>query len=143
MNQYVINGVPQLGNNFNARVDSDVKILAEIMQRIGLKSENNITSARRLWKSQTTNNERRTCRPILIAANNAHFMDRCIARSNHLKYFCVPACVNRFFSSLDMEIKQKILAKRFEMINVENKEKKNFQLNNYSDFIEVKLTTQN
>ena len=42
-----------------------------------------------------------------------------------------------------MEIKQKILAKRFEMINVENKEKKNFQLNNYSHFIEVKLTTQN
>ena len=100
MNQYVINGVPQLGNTFNARVDSDVKILAEIMQRIGLKSENNITSARRLWKSQTTNNERRTCRPILIAANNAHFMDRCIARSNHLKYFCVPACVNRFFFEL-------------------------------------------
>ena len=90
MSQLVINGVLELGNTFNARVESDANIFAEIMQHMGLVSENNITSARRFGKSQTANNERRTCRPLLIATNNAHFNDRCFTRSNHLKDFCIP-----------------------------------------------------
>ena len=138
MNQFVINGVPELGNTFDARVKSYANIIAEIMQYMGLNSENNITSARRLGKSQTANNERRTCRPLLIATNNAHFMDRCFARSSHLKDFRIPVYVKSFLSSSDREIEKKVLAKRYEMINVENKEKKTSELNNYSYFIRSK-----
>ena len=108
---------------------------------MGLISENNITPARRLGKSQTANNEHRTCRPLLIATNNAHFMDRCFARSNHLQDFRIPVYLKKFLSSSDREIEKKVLAKRYEMINVENKEKKDFPIKHLHLFYKVKLST--
>ena len=128
VNHFVINGLHELGNIFNARVESDATIIAEIVQHMSLKSENNITSARRLGKSQIANNERRMCRPLLIATNNAHFMDRCFARRDHLKECRIPVNVKKFPSSSDREIKKKVLAKRYQMINLENKEKKYFRI---------------
>ena len=66
-------------------------------------------------------------------------MDCCFARSNNLKDFRIPVYVKKFLSSSDREIAKKVLAERYEKMNVENKEKKDFRIKQLQLFYEGQI----
>ena len=71
--QFPINGLPENANSSNKLIESDTKLLDEVISFIGLKSDRNIVQARRLGKfKNAANNERRLYRPILITKNSPH-----------------------------------------------------------------------
>ena len=61
--QFLINGLPEKANSYNKLIESDTKLLDEVISFIGLKSDGNIVQARRLGKFKNpANNERRLYR---------------------------------------------------------------------------------
>ena len=51
--QFLIDGLPENANSYNKLIDSDTKLLDEVISFIGLKSDGNIVQARRLGKFKT------------------------------------------------------------------------------------------
>ena len=88
--QILINGLLEYAYSYNKIIDSDTKLLDDVISVIGLKSDGNIMQARRLEKfNNTAGNERRLYRPILIKTNSSHFMEYCFARSHYPKIFAI------------------------------------------------------
>ena len=77
MNQFIINSFSESGSTFLSQIESDTKIIEEVLDKMGLKAEGNI-KARRLGKYKNPDaDERRQCRPILISTDNPYFMEKC------------------------------------------------------------------
>ena len=118
MNKFIINGIPESGSSFLSQIESDTKIIEEILEKMGLKSENNIKEARRLGKHKNPDtDERRLCRPLLITTDNPYFMEKCFARSHHLKDFRLTVYIKKFLTRAERDLEKKILTKRYDMIN--------------------------
>ena len=141
--QFLINGLPENANSYNKLIESDTKLLDEVITFMGLKSDGNIVQARRLGKFKNpANNERRLYRPILITTNSPHFMENCFARSHYLKDFRIPVYIKKFLTQSDRELEKKILSKRFQMIG-EGKSKKDFRIRNLQLFYQGNLVNLN
>ena len=137
--QFLINGVTEYANFYNKLIESDTKLLDEVISFIGLKSDGNIVQARRLGKFKNpANNERRLYTPILITTNNPHFKENCFARSHYLKDFRIPVYIKKFLTQSDRELEQKVLSKRIQMIS-EGKIKNEFQIKNLQFFYQGNL----
>ena len=96
---------------------------------MGLKADSNISSFRRLGKSLPDGStERRKCRPILVTTNSKNFLDRCFARSHHLKTFRLPIYIKKALSPAERETEKQLLAKRHELIQNGGKLRENFRI---------------
>ena len=115
--QIMINGLPEIANSYNKLIESDTKLLDEVITFMGPKSDGNIVQARRLGKFKNpANNERRLYGPILITTNSPHFMENSFARSHYLKDFRIPVYIKKFLTQSDRKLEKKILSKRFQMV---------------------------
>ena len=90
---------------------------------------------RRLGKFKDLDtNVRRLCRPLLISTDNPYFMEKCFARSHHLKDFRMPVYIKKYLSKADRDLEKTLLSKRYNMINVEGKDRKDFRIKNLQLF---------
>ena len=132
--QFLINGQPENRNSYNKLIESDTKLLDEVISFIGLKSDGNIVQARCLVKFKNpASNERRLYRPILITKKSPNFMEKCFARSYYLKNFRIPVYIKKFVTQSHSELEKKILSNRFQMIS-EGKSKNDFRIRNLQLF---------
>ena len=103
MNQFIINGIPETGSSFLPQIESDTKIIEEM----GLKAEGNRKEARRLGKYKNPDtDERRQCRPLLIATDNPSFMEKCFARSHYLKAFWLTVEIKKFLTRAERNLEK-------------------------------------
>ena len=124
--QFLIDGLPENANSYKKFIESDTKLLDEVISFIGLKSNGSFVQARRLGRFKNpANNERRLYRAILITKNTPHFMENCFARSHYLKDYRIPKYIKKFLTQSDRELEKKILSKRFQKIS-EGKNKNGF-----------------
>ena len=89
--QFLINGLTENANSYNKIIESDTKLLDEVITFMGLKSDRYIVQARRLGNFKNpANNDRRLYRPILITKKQSTF---------HGKLFCTQPLSKRFSHS--------------------------------------------
>ena len=70
------------------------------------------------------------CRPILVTISESYFMENCFARSRYLRNYKYPVNIEKLLSSTDCQLDKDILAKRFHVINVQQKKKSDFRIRN-------------
>lgn len=128
--QFIIQGLPESESSYMKQLDTDSENIETMLNHIGVKSEGNITSIRRLGKSLLSENgERRKCRPILVSTSNPHFLEMCFARSYKLQSFQLGRVyIKKYLSPGDRQIEKQVLAKRYEMINSEGKSREDFRI---------------
>ena len=59
MNQFIINGLSETGSSFLPQIESDTKIIEEVLYKMGVKSEGNIKEARRQGKYKNRDTDER------------------------------------------------------------------------------------
>ena len=134
--QFIITGIPEKEEKYFKQVEEDTKMVDDIIQHMGLRTEGNINAIRRLGKISKTEesdkgeNSSSRCRPILVTATNPLFMNHCFARSHHLQTFDYRVYIKKLLSSADRQREKNILSKRYHMIHAENKDKKDFRIRN-------------
>ena len=125
-------------------MDSDCTLNKETLSHIGLKDENNVVSVRRLEKSfKPDSSERRLCHPLLITANTHHLMGKCFERCHKLHSFKFPAYIKKYLSPGESEIEKKNLAKGYDLITVESKNRKDFHIKKLELFFKNDLVEMN
>ena len=74
--QFIITGIPEKEEKYFKQVEEDTKMVDDIIQHMGLRTEGNINAIRRLGKISKTKesdkgeNSSSRCRPILVTATN-------------------------------------------------------------------------
>ena len=127
--QFIITGVPEKGETHYERINSDVSSVEKIVSFIGVNHSGKITSLRRLGKSLPKgSNECRKCRPIIVTSSNPLFMETCFARSHKLQNYDDPVYIKKLLSPDDRALEKKILAKRYDMIANQGKDKSQFEI---------------
>ena len=107
-----------------------------------LQSENNITAIRRLgWilkanVDETGQESRARCRPLLVTTSNSHFLNSCSAHSHYLLNYPMPVCVKKIHSQSDRRLEKDLLAKRYEMVTTEGKDRKDFRKKNFEALLQ-------
>ena len=124
----IVTGVPESGDSTNSRIDNDFTEIDGVLNHIGLNTDGNVVSFRRLGKSRSQGGESRKCRPLLITCESPHFLSRCFSRSLKLQGYKHPVYLMKFLSSSEREIKKKILQKRYDIIHREGKNKSDFRI---------------
>ena len=117
VNQFIINGIPEFGSTFLSQIESDAKIIEEVLEKMGLKAEGNIKEARRFGKYKNPEtDERRQCRPLLISTDDPYFMGKWFARTHYLEDFGLTVCIKKILTRAERELEKKLLTKRYNMI---------------------------
>ena len=133
--QFVITGIPENESSYFKQIENDSIEIDGIMQHMGLHPENNITAIRRLGKiTKSSPNElasdRPRCRPLLVTTSNDRFLNNCFARSHYLQNYINRVYIKKFLSHSDRQTEKNLLAKRYQMITSEAKNKKDFRIKN-------------
>ena len=103
--------------------------MEKLVSFIGVNHSGNINSLRRLGKSLPKgSNERRKCRPSIVTSSNPLFMETCFARSHKLQNYDDPVYIKKLLSPDDQATEKKILAKRYDMIANQGKDKSQFKI---------------
>ena len=116
-----------------------------------LQSGNNITAILRLGRvlkakvDETGQESHARCRPFLVTTSNARFLNSCFARSQYLQNYPTPVYVKKFLSQDDRRPEKELLARRYEMVTTEGKDKKDFRIKKLKLFYKnelVEISTQ-
>ena len=107
MNQFIINVISESGSTFLSQIESDPKLIEEVLGKMGLKVECKIKEACRLekYKNRDTD-EHRQCRPLLISTNNPCFMEKFFARSRYLKDFLRLSLYEKLLTRAERELEK-------------------------------------
>ena len=110
-----------------------------------LQSENNITAIHRLGRVLKTNvdenapESRARFRPLLVTTSNPRFLNSCFARSHYLQNYPTPVYVKKFLSQDDRRLEKQLLAKHYEMVTTEGKDRKDFRIKNLKFYYKNEL----
>ena len=132
--QFVITGLPETETTYFKQIDKDTTEVENIVQHMHLQSENNISAIRRLGRvlkanvDETGQESRARCRPLLVTTSNSRFLNSCFARSHYLQNYPTPVYVKKFLSQDDRRLEKELLAKRYEMVTTEGKDRKDFRI---------------
>ena len=114
------------------QIDKDTTEVGNIVQHMHLQSENNLTTTRRLGSvlkpnvDETGQKSRARCRPLLVTISNSRFLNSCFALSHYLQNYPTPVYVKKVLSQDDRRLEKELLAKRYEMVTTEGKDRKDF-----------------
>ena len=95
-----------------------------------------ITTIRRLGSvlkpnvDETGQESHATCRPLLVTTSNQRFLNSCFARSHYLQNYPTPVDVKKFLPQDDRRLEKELLAKRYEMVTTEGKNRNDFGIKN-------------
>ena len=138
-NTFIINGVPDLGDSEIKQTEDDAVALDKIFSHISEDSAN-IISARRLGKKRaSTQNSSRSqglspsgsqgvqCRPLLVTCN-PWFLRKCLAKSYKLQDYEHRIYFKKYLTSSERSVEKKLLAKRYELLQSGEYERKQFRI---------------
>ena len=132
----VITGLPETDTTYLKQIDKDTTEVENIVQHVNLQSENNITAIRRLGRvfkanvDETGQESRARCRQLLVTTSNSRVLKRNFTRSPYLQNYPTPVYVKTCFSQDDRCLEKELLAKRYEMVTSEGKDRKDFTIEN-------------
>ena len=136
-----INGIPETDGSNSAKQSNDEQQLITILKHLGEPGDENVVSARRMGRPQSTDTTPKRARTLLVRFRSEWTIRKLLNRSSDLKSFAFPVYISRMLSPADHVIESKLLAKRRELINNDvlpgNLKIRNLKL--YNDGVEVKI----
>ena len=142
--QFVITGVPETETTYSKQIDKDTSEVENIVQHMHLQSENNITAIRRLGRvlkanvDETGQESHARC-PLLVTTSKSRFLNSCFARSHYLQNSPTPVYVKKILSQDDRRLEKELLAKRYEMVTTEGKDRKDLKIKNLKLYYKKEL----
>ena len=134
--QFVITGLPETDRTYLKQTDQNTTEVENIVQHVNLQSKNNITDIGRLGRVFKANvdepgeESRARCRQLLVTTSNSRFQKSYLIRRHYLRNNPTPVYVKTFLSQDDRRREKELLAKRYEMVTAEGKDRKDFRIEN-------------
>ena len=137
-NTFIVNGVPHLGDSEIKQTEDDAVALDKTFRHINEESAN-IISARWLGKkrastqnssgsqgSSDSGSQGVQCRPLLVTCNS-WFLRKCLAKSYELQDYKHRIYFKKYLTSSERSVEKKLLAKRYELLQGDEYERKQFR----------------